>query len=120
MKAMILKRASPDIERRVAWYNTNFDVEAEHLDAWRTGDARFVVLRISDTAIIDLFHEERDGENVDHIALVTNRRDFDTFVDEHAGLIEMGPATMSGAQGQGQGIYLRDPDGNRIELRTYG
>ena len=33
--------------------------------------------------------------------------------------IEMGPAELSGARGVGLGIYIRDPDDHRIELRTY-
>ncbi len=31
-----------------------------------------------------------------------------------------GPAELFGARGQGQALYVRDPDGNVIELRHYG
>ena len=30
-----------------------------------------------------------------------------------------GPLELFGALGQGHGVYVRDPDGNEIELRTY-
>lgn len=30
-----------------------------------------------------------------------------------------GPSDLWGARGQGRGLYVRDPDGNVIELRTY-
>ncbi|MEG0836952.1 MAG: VOC family protein [Akkermansia sp.] len=35
------------------------------------------------------------------------------------GIIELGPVTRSGAQGEMQSIYLRDPDGNLVELASY-
>ena len=57
---------------------------------------------------------------MDHVALVTDRAPmFDAFVAAHADLIEMGPKSLFGARGQGDGVYLRDPDGHRVELRTY-
>jgi len=31
----------------------------------------------------------------------------------------MGPADLFGAKGVGRGLYIKDPDGNRVELRTY-
>ena len=31
-----------------------------------------------------------------------------------------GPASLFGARGMGEGLYVRDPDGNVVELRHYG
>ena len=72
-----------------------------------------------DTTLIDLFHGPPDGRNVDHVAYVTNGVDFDRFVSEHGDIVEVGPADLFGARGQGRGVYIRDPDGNRVEIRTY-
>ena len=108
-----------DVERSLSWYRDMFGLPIESLDEWRAGTRPFASLRINSSTIIDLISGEIDGVNVDHLALVTDRAGFDRFVNDHPDLIEMGPASLSGAQGQGDGVYLRDPDGHRVELRTY-
>jgi hypothetical protein len=57
--------------------------------------------------------------NVDHLALVVEGVDLDALAASGRFEIEMGPADLFGAQGTGRGVYLRDPDGNRVELRAY-
>lgn len=108
-----------DVEQSVDWYGTHLGLQAERLEAWRNGEAPFVSLRVSDSVLVDLVAQPPDGTNVDHIAFVTDRESFDAFVATHHELIEMGPASLFGARGQGDGVYVRDPDGNRVELRTY-
>lgn len=108
-----------DVERSVRWYRETLGLPFENLDEWRAGTRPFASLRVNATTIIDLIAGESDGANVDHLALVTDRHGFERFVEEHAELIEMGPSDLSGARGQGDGVYLRDIDGHRIELRTY-
>jgi glyoxylase I family protein len=110
---------SPDPERLVAWYSDHLGVDAERLDEWRRGDVPFVSLRVSPTFLIDIARGERSGTNVDHIALVVEDVDLDELAASDTVPVEMGPADLFGARGTGRGLYLRDPDGNRVELRTY-
>lgn len=108
-----------DVERSLEWYSTHLGLAAERLDEWRAGDAPFVSLRVNESTLIDLLADPPEGRNVDHIAFVTDRAGFDAFVTAHGDEIEMGPASLFGARGQGDGVYVRDPDGHRVEVRTY-
>jgi catechol 2,3-dioxygenase-like lactoylglutathione lyase family enzyme len=108
-----------DVERSVVWYADHLGLTAERLEEWRDGTAPFVSLRVDGTTLVDLLAGEPDGANVDHVAYVTDRAGFDRFVAAHAGEIEMGPARLFGARGFGDGVYVRDPDGHRVEVRTY-
>lgn len=108
-----------DVERSVAWYAEHLGFAAERLDEWRAGSAPFVSLRVSDATLIDLLATPPDGRNVDHIAFAADRAWFDEFVAAHGEIIEMGPAQLFGARGHGEGVYVRDPDGHRVEVRTY-
>lgn len=108
-----------DVERSVDWYHANLGLEAERLSEWRAGEVSFVSLRINQGTLIDLLEEAPHGSNVDHIALVTDSEFFERFVASHQEAIEMGPADLFGARGVGRGVYVRDPDGHRVEVRTY-
>lgn len=110
---------SPDPEALVAWYREELGLEAERLEEWRRGEALFVSLRISPSTLIDVVRGERTGTNVDHVALVVDGVDLDELAASGRFAVEMGPADLFGAQGTGRGVYVRDPDGNRVELRTY-
>jgi catechol 2,3-dioxygenase-like lactoylglutathione lyase family enzyme len=110
---------SPDPERLVAWYRDELGLPPERLEEWRRGEVLFVSLRVSPTFLIDVFHGERSGVNVDHLALLVDGVDLDELAAGGRFDVEMGPADLFGAQGTGRGLYVRDPDGNRIELRTY-
>lgn len=108
-----------DVERSVEWYREHLGLRAERLAEWRAGTVPFVSLRVDEHTLIDLVADEPSGRNVDHVAFVTDRAAFDAFVDRHRDDIEMGPASLYGARGRGDGVYLRDPDGHRVEVRTY-
>ncbi|MGE3288776.1 MAG: VOC family protein [Pseudonocardia sp.] len=109
---------SPDPERLIAWYVDVLGLGTERLDQWRRDEVPFASLRVDDATIVDVQRGERSGTNVDHLAFVV-----DASVAELAALAEnhgvSGPKSLFGARGQGQGIYLRDPDGTGVELRTY-
>lgn len=108
-----------DVDTSIEWYTELFDVTVERYDLWKEGSSPFVSLRVSDSFLIDLTAGDVDGTNVDHFALLTDRASFDSFVGAHGDRIEMGPAKLSGARGIGDGAYVRDPDGHRVEVRTY-
>ncbi|MBA2279979.1 MAG: VOC family protein [Actinomycetota bacterium] len=110
---------SPDPERLVAWYRDELGIEPERLEEWRAKQALFVSLRVNDTFIIDVLEGERSGTNVDHVAFVVEGVDLDELAASGRFDIDMGPADLFGARGTGRGLYFRDPDGNKIELRTY-
>lgn len=110
---------SPDPEGLVAWYSDHLGLEVLRLEEWRRQQVPFVSLRVSDTFLIDVMQGDRTGTNVDHLALTVTGVDVDELAASGRFEVEMGPADLYGAQGIGRGLYTRDPDGNRIELRTY-
>ena len=114
---VVLKVRDP--EASVRWYSELLGLVPERLEEWRNKEVLFVSVRLDATTIIDLFEAEPDGVNVDHIALVVEDVDLQAVAD--SGLVDVvaGPAELWGAQGQGWGLYVTDPDGHVIELRTY-
>ena len=110
---------SPDPEQLAHWYHQHLGAEPERLGEWRRGEVPFISMRVSAGFLIDITEGESTGTNVDHIAIVVEDVDLDELAASGTLAVEMGPADLFGARGVGRGLYLRDPDGNRIELRTY-
>jgi len=110
---------SSDVERTVAWYQDRLGLTVERLDEWRAGQVLFPSLRLSDTSIIDVLAGERTGQNVDHVAVVVDDVDLDDLATSGRFDVVAGPSDLWGARGQGRGLYVRDPDANLVELRTY-
>lgn len=110
---------SPQPEALVAWYQEHLGAGVERLEQWRRGEVPFVSLRVGPDFLIDVTRGERTGTNVDHVAIVVEGVDLDELAASGAFDVEMGPADLFGARGVGRGLYVRDPDGNRVELRTY-
>ena len=108
-----------DVEKAVAWWCDLIGLEPVRLDEWRRGEVPFVSVRISAGTIIDLVARERSGENVNHIAVQVDDVDLAELVASGRFDVVRGPLELFGARGQGHGVYVRDPDGNEIELRTY-
>jgi catechol 2,3-dioxygenase-like lactoylglutathione lyase family enzyme len=109
----------PDVEAVVAWYRDELGLSPLRLDEWRRGEVPFASVRISEDTIIDVQRGERTGENMNHVALVIENVDLDALAVSGRFDVEMGPADLFGARGQGRGLYVRDPAGNLVELRTY-
>jgi catechol 2,3-dioxygenase-like lactoylglutathione lyase family enzyme len=109
-----------DVERSAAWYVDKLGLEAARLEEFRRGETPFASVRINETAVIDLLPGDPVGKNVDHVALVLDPSvDLAQLVAAGAFDVRAGPMRIWGAQGYGMGIYVADPDGHVIELKSY-
>ena len=108
-----------DVESVVTWYHEELGLAVLRRDEWRRGEVPFPSLRIDDSTIIDVISGDRNGENVNHLALVVEGVDIDELAASGRFVVEAGPADLFGARGTGRGLYTRDPAGNLVELRSY-
>jgi catechol 2,3-dioxygenase-like lactoylglutathione lyase family enzyme len=112
-----------DVERSLAFYVERLGLVPDRVDEWRAGEVPFPSVRVDATTRIDLFPAGVDapaGRNLDHCCLVVESTDLAALAASGEVDVAGGPATLYGAQGMGEGLYVRDPDGNVIELRQYG
>ena len=109
-----------DVERSLAWYVERLGGEPLRVDEWRAGEVLFPSVRLSPTTIVDLLAGARSGTNVDHLCIEVDPVDLAVVAASGAFDVVGGPATLFGARGMGEGLYVRDPDGNVVELRHYG
>ena len=109
-----------DVERAAAWYQDKLGLEPARLEEFRRGETPFASMRISDTAVIDLLPGEPSGKNVDHVSLMLDPSvDIDALVASGEFEVRAGPMRIWGAQGYGMGLYVADPDGHVVELKSY-
>jgi catechol 2,3-dioxygenase-like lactoylglutathione lyase family enzyme len=108
-----------DAERSIDFYCGELGLEPARVDEWRRGEAPFPSARIDAHTIIDLLPIPRTGENANHICVVVAPADFDALKQSGRFDVVDGPATRWGAQGNATSLYIRDPDGNTVELRYY-
>jgi catechol 2,3-dioxygenase-like lactoylglutathione lyase family enzyme len=107
-----------DARRSLGFYVDTLGLTPERVEAWEAGDAPFPSVRVDATTIIDIMELDRRGENVDHLCLVVDD-DIDALAARSDLHVEVGPVDRWGAQGTARSVYLRDPDGNLVELRRY-
>ncbi|MEO8694235.1 MAG: VOC family protein [Acidimicrobiales bacterium] len=109
-----------DVERAATWYHDKLGLEPARLEEYRRGDTPFASMRINDTAVIDLLPGEPSGKNVDHVSLMLDPSvDIDQLVASGEFEVRAGPMRIWGAQGYGMGVYVADPDGHVVELKSY-
>ena len=106
-----------DAERAMRWYQKHLGFEPERYGEWLSGKAPFLSMRVNELTVIDLLETDRSGENVDHISccLTGSLEDLATEDVEIVREFE----SVYGAMGWGPALYIRDPDGNVIELKQY-
>ena len=118
-----------DVERALQFYTEVLGLTPHRVEEWRAGELPFPCARINDNTLIDLFpwteHEPvGDGpRNMDHYCLVIEPTDLVQLTEGLKGrgvtVVSDAPAQRSGARGMGQSIYIKDWEGNTIELRHY-
>ena len=108
-----------DARRSLAWWTEMLGAEPVRVEEWSAGEAPFPSVRLDEGTIIDLFEVDRSGVNVDHVCVVVDGMNLDEVATSGAFDVVRGPAQLFGARGTGTGLYVRDPDGNTVELRTY-
>ena len=108
-----------DVERSLAWYTDLLGLTPERVDAWRAGQVPFPSVRIDAGCIIDFFAAPSTGENLNHLCLVVGPGDVESVVSDERFEVVDGPGRRWGARGEGTSVYVRDPDGNTVELRSY-
>lgn len=117
---------SPQPERLVAFYR---DVLGCAVERRVEGDAGLIQLRAG-AALIDIVPVAENGRggtqegaaqghNLDHFCLLVEPFDPDAIRSELAlaGVDSQPPQRRYGAGGFGLSVYLRDPDGNGLELK---
>jgi catechol 2,3-dioxygenase-like lactoylglutathione lyase family enzyme len=107
-----------DARRSLDFYVGTLGLAPERVDEWEAGTAPFPSVRVDPTTVIDIMELDRAGENVDHLCLVVDD-DIDALAARPDLEILVGPVDRWGAQGTARSVYLRDPDGNLVELRRY-
>ena len=108
-----------DVERSLAWYVDLVGLEPVRVDLWRDRQVFFPSVRVDAGTIIDLVAAPPTGANMDHLCLVVTRSDVDAIVADDRFAVVDGPGKRYGARGDGWSVYVRDPDGNTVEFRSY-
>ncbi len=116
---LVVRVSDPEVSLR--FYVGTLGLKPERVDEWRSGTAPFPSVRVSETCVIDLDDRNpRSGQNVDHFCLEIAPADLQALFDSGVFTTVGDPVRRWGARGPADLIYVRDPDGNIIELRHYG
>ena len=119
-----------DMEAMLRFYLDVIGLSPHRLEEYRAGAALFPCARINEGTLIDLLPPAvwggdagaRTHPNLDHFCIACEEHEWDSLLARLAAAgvgLEAGPMTLSGARGDGTSVYVRDPDGNRVEFRHY-
>jgi catechol 2,3-dioxygenase-like lactoylglutathione lyase family enzyme len=109
-----------DVETTFAWYVDRLGLAPVRVDEWRAGEVPFPSVRVDEGTIIDLVAAPVDGHgHVDHICLVVGPDSVVAVAADPTFDVVDGPAPRYGARGMATSVYVTDPDGLVVELRSY-
>jgi catechol 2,3-dioxygenase-like lactoylglutathione lyase family enzyme len=110
-----------DVEQSLRFYVDTLGLEGTRVEQYRAGTVPFPSVRITPDTVIDLDGRvEPDGTNVAHFCVEIAEVPLDELAKRGDLEVSGGPVRRWGARGEADLIYIKDPDGNIIELRHYG
>ena len=115
-----------DLEASLSFYRDVLGLEPFGLEEYRRGKRSLVSLRVTENFILHLTpdpgFEGGPTGGYDHLALVVEGTQPDELAKhlQRMGVeVEKQFESITGARGDGPALYIRDPDGYRIELKFY-
>jgi len=113
------------VDDAVAFYRDALGFPLEDLDAYRAGDRPIFSVRLSETSIIHISPSESfeapAEQNFDHVAIVVEEGIEQVKQELAAAGVDIErESTPKGATGSAPAVYVRDPFGYRLELKTVG
>ena len=116
--------AVKDVNESLRFYTDILGLEPLRVDEFRKNEVPFPSVRVSKETIIDLFERPREGvaDNADHFCLIIEDEDMEALSADLRGKgveIQQDVIRRWGALGYGLSIYIKDPDGNTVELKSY-
>ncbi|KXS10669.1 dioxygenase [Gonapodya prolifera JEL478] len=118
-----------DVERALTWYTEKLGLEVVRVEEWRARTVPFPSVRLNSSTIIDFFSTSKLPDdasnaptNLNHFCVVVDPTILsELIVSGHftAEEIVQPPCKRFGARGDGTSLYVRDPDGNEVEVRYY-
>jgi catechol 2,3-dioxygenase-like lactoylglutathione lyase family enzyme len=116
-----------DLERSLRFYSDVLGLEPFGLGEYHREERPIVSLRVTPTFILHLSPDPsfKPGSTggYDHLALVVEETDTEALARHlrTSGVeVERRLEGVVGAQGEGEALYVRDPDGYLTELKLYG
>jgi catechol 2,3-dioxygenase-like lactoylglutathione lyase family enzyme len=114
-----------DLEASLRFYRDVLGLTPFGLEEYHRGERPLVSLRVTEDFILHLTPTTEDFEpdaGYDHLALLvegTERDELAVYLESRGFEIEKKFDSITGARGEGPALYVRDPDGYRIELKFY-
>jgi catechol 2,3-dioxygenase-like lactoylglutathione lyase family enzyme len=106
-------------EQALRFYTKVLGLIPERAEAFRAGTVPFVSVRAG-SSLIDLFPSEAPGPGPSHLCVEVDLDPEALMAELTAqGVAYVRPGRRFGARGDGFSVYVQDPDGHTVEVRTY-
>lgn len=109
-----------DLQRAIDFWSGTLGMELVGMDVYQAGRRPFVSVKVGNS-LIDLFPSDPVAKPPRaHFCLLADFEDFDRVIahlKERGAQGEFEPRRRWGATGWGLSIYLKDPDGNQVEIK---